>query len=102
MVSSSTNKVNSVDVVTITMKGRFDFTVHREFRSTYKNHEEMGMRFVVDMRQVDYIDSSALGMLLLLREHAQKYNGDVEITNCDPSIMNILKIANFDRLFAIS
>ena len=88
------------DTVTIAIRDRFDFIAHKEFRASYKDRSD-AFKYVIDMREVKYIDSSALGMMLLLREHAQKCGGGVVIANCNPGIQKILTIANFGRLFDI-
>ena len=64
-------KVNVNDnVAVISMNGRFDFNSHRDFRSASEQatKAEGVSEIEVDMNDVDYLDSSALGMLLLLRE----------------------------------
>ena len=86
--------------VVVKIDGRFDFQVHDEFRNAYCNVEPGGMNFVVDLNSADYMDSSALGMLLLLKEHAGD-SGKVEIVNSKADVLNVLKIANFDKLFEI-
>ena len=88
-------------VVTIAPHKRFDFGVHREFRESYRDRKGSTARYVIDMTDVEYIDSSALGMLLLLREYAMANKGVVVIADCKPEIRKILAIANFDRLFEI-
>jgi anti-anti-sigma factor len=47
------------------------------------------------------MDSSALGMLLQLREHAGGSNQSVLIRNCNPEIAEILRISNFNKLFTM-
>ncbi len=100
-------------VVTIHITGRFDFSVHREFREAYKDRGVGSIRYVVDLKGTEYMDSSALGMLLLLREHAvggQQSPGDkrdvgdcgVRIVNCSQEIRQILTISNFSKLFEIA
>lgn len=82
--------------------GKFDFKLHRAFRELYEDAPPEISSFVIDLTRTDYMDSSALGMLLLLREHV---NGDrmrVRIVNCNPEIRKILEIANFDKLFDIA
>lgn len=88
-------------VVVIEIRGRFDFSVHKDFRAVYKDGARTGMDYVVDMKHVDYIDSSALGMLLLLREQVIASGAKVMIRNCSPDILKILTIAQFQRLFDI-
>ncbi|MGQ9658846.1 MAG: STAS domain-containing protein [Thermochromatium sp.] len=88
-------------VVTISIDGRFDFTQHKEFRSAYKDIAPGSMRFVVDLTRASYLDSSALGMLLLLREHVGGDPNSVRITGSSEEVRRVLKIANFDRLFQL-
>ena len=86
--------------VTIAIVGRFDFSCHQAFRRSYENAED-AEEYVVDLGATDYMDSSALGMLLLLREHAEP-KSRVRIANCRPAVRRILEIANFHTLFAVS
>lgn len=85
----------------ITLHGRFDFNAHRDFKSSYD--PVLGAADVnaieVDLGQVEYLDSSALGMLLLLREKAERVNKAVALTNCHGTVQQVLEIANFGRLF---
>jgi anti-anti-sigma factor len=56
----------------------------------------------VDLSGTDYLDSSALGMLLLLREHAGGEGSKIDIVNSSPDVKKILDVANFGKLFEIS
>lgn len=103
---SGTISVTREDTETvISIKGRFNFEMHSQFRAAYQedtNSGKKGRRFVIDLAGTEYIDSSALGMLLLLREEAGTNESDIEITNARPEIQKILETANFQRLFKIS
>jgi HptB-dependent secretion and biofilm anti anti-sigma factor len=85
---------------TIKIKGRFDFSCHSSFREAYSK-APAGCEFVIDMEEASYMDSAALGMLLLLREHVQQSGGRVSIQNCRGQTYDVLQIANFHRLFKI-
>jgi anti-anti-sigma factor len=85
----------------IKINGRFDFSCHAAFREAYSG-APTGTEFVVDMEAASYMDSAALGMLLLLREHVQQQGGRVSITNCRGQTYDVLQIANFHRLFKIA
>ncbi len=87
--------------VTVTIAGRFDFKVHKEFREAYK-HTPRTTEFVVDMARTEYMDSSALGMLLLLREHLGGDSAKIRIVHCKPDIKKVLSIANFHKLFMLA
>jgi len=99
-MSVSTTVSSDQNEVTIQVTGRFDFSTHREFVSAYKEHPKGGVYFVVDLQGADYMDSSAMGMLLQLREYA-KNDKNVRLINGNDGIREILRIANFDKLFTI-
>jgi anti-anti-sigma factor len=84
----------------IKIKGRFDFSCHASFRKAYAG-APVSCEFLIDMDETTYMDSSALGMLLLLREYVQQQGGRVSIVNCRGHAYDVLEIANFHRLFKI-
>ena len=87
--------------LTITVKGRFDFGSHQPFRDSYERFYKVPDVYVVDLKEATYLDSSALGMLLLLRDHAGD-DADVRVINSNSDVRKILAISNFDKLFDIS
>jgi HptB-dependent secretion and biofilm anti anti-sigma factor len=86
--------------VLIVVSGRLDFPRHSELRRIYEAHPP-GTAFDVDLSAAEYLDSSALGMLLLLRRHAGDDQEGVRLLRPGPAVRRILGIANFDRLFRI-
>jgi anti-anti-sigma factor len=56
---------------------------------------------VVDLKDTEYMDSSALGMLLLLKECSVNNASKIKIVHARPEIRAILDIASFDKLFSI-
>lgn len=87
----------------IKLSGRFDFNTHREFRSAYEPLvTDAGVREVqVDFGGVDYLDSSALGMLLMLRDKVNGAGKEVVLGNVQGNVKQVLDIANFGKLFKI-
>ncbi len=81
----------------INVAGRFDFKAHREFGEMVKSVKG-SKKCVIDFASTTYLDSSALGMMLLLRDEVQ----DIQIRNCSPDVRKVLEIANFHRLFEIN
>ena len=86
--------------VVIKVTGRFDFSCHQEFSEIFKIYQPVEKGYVVDLSETDYMDSSALGMLLQLREHADKSSG-VSLINGSEGVTEMLRVANFDKLFII-
>jgi anti-anti-sigma factor len=89
---------------TLRLSGRFQFDSRRDFRSAYDQFiADAGVKVIVlDFTGVDYLDSSALGMLLLLREKAGAVGKEVELANTRGAVRQVLDVANFARLFRIS
>jgi anti-anti-sigma factor len=87
--------------ITLHVPERFDFSCHQEFTGAYKAYPKGETRFVVDLGHTEYMDSSAMGMLLQLREHSGNA-GPIALTNAGTGVREILRIANFDKLFSIS
>lgn len=98
------NVTNEAGKATISLNGRFDFNTHREFRGAYEPLiGDPAVRAVcVDFSGVDYLDSSALGMLLMLRDKLSGSNKDVALTGVKGNVKQVLDIANFSKLFQIS
>ena len=91
----------SQDMVTIKVMGHFGFSLHKKFREAWQDPLPSA-RYVVDLGETTYADSSALGMLLVLRDEAGGDNADIKITRCNADVKKILAIANFDQLFKIA
>lgn len=87
--------------LTIRVSGRFDFSAHQEFRTCYESASSDVARYVIDMAEATYLDSSALGMLLLLRDYAGGDSAHIRIENANPDVRKILTISNFEQLFDI-
>lgn len=86
------------------LNGRFDFNAHKTFRETYQQllDEDAIKEIALDLGQVEYLDSSALGMLLQLKEKADSKRKTIKLKNCSQLARDVLAIANFDKLFEIS
>lgn len=96
-VSSTSGK----SVASVRIQGRFDFAGHREFRAAIKSLlAETAVREIeVDLSAVEYMDSAALGMLLLARENAGDVGKTVTIARPSEKVRNVLDVANFHKLF---
>lgn len=87
------------DVREIRIQGRFDFSVYSQFLAAFRDTDGTRTRYEIDLRGTEYIDSAALGMLMLLREHAGNDGKRVILRSPKPKVREILAIANFNRLF---
>lgn len=97
----SLNTVVNGDVVTLSIDGIFDVSVYELFKEACNTHISDTAQFVIDMDKTTYMDSSALGMLLLLREKTHGDKDRVKLINVGESVLNILEVAQFQKLFNI-
>lgn len=87
----------------LVLNGRFDFNSHMMFNQTTDSLlREAGIKELeLDFDQVKYIDSSAMGMLLLLKERAKGASKSITLLNCKGSVAQVFELSNFRRLFTI-
>lgn len=90
-------------VARISMVGRFDFQVHREFKDAYSALlvNAAVSEIEIEMSKVDYLDSSALGMLILLNERAKEAKKTITLLNASSVVSQVLDVANFSKIFNI-
>ena len=87
---------------TISVDGDFSFSLLHEFRNAYSSKEaQEAKKIIVDMRNTDTIDSSALGMLLNMQTRLNKKDGEIKIINCNRVVGNIFTITNFGKKFNV-
>ena len=86
---------------TIQIDGKFDFNLVQEFRAAYQDIGTNNPKVVVDLRNTEYMDSSALGMLLNMQKNIGDTVSGITIANCRPQIKKILQISRFDKKFNI-
>ena len=97
----SSNFNEETKELTIVVQGRFDFSTLQLFRNAYEKYNNDPNAYVVDLAESDYLDSSALGMLLALRDHAGGDQADISIINCNTDVKKILVITKLDELFNV-
>ncbi|MBX3685660.1 MAG: STAS domain-containing protein [Rhodocyclaceae bacterium] len=91
------------DSALMRLSGRFDFNAHRNFREAVDKALSLPevTSIGVDLAEVTYLDSSALGMLLMLRDKGRAGNRAINLLRAGGSVKQVLEIANFAKLFNI-
>lgn len=88
----------------ITLSGRIDaFSVPALREAQERMLAEGHSRFVVDLRQVTFMDSAGLSTLVTLLKRARQAGGNVVLVSpTDPAAMRILSLTRFDQVFYLS
>ena len=56
---------------------------------------------IVDMKGVNYMDSSGIGALVAGQKKMKSHNGKFGLMNLHDDVLNILKLATLDKFFTI-
>jgi anti-anti-sigma factor len=86
--------------LTLRISGRFTFVVYKEFFPAYKELPEKPASVDVDLGEVEYIDSAALGMLLSMRNYFGP-EARLRLINARGTVRQVLEIACFDKTFEL-
>ena len=87
--------------LTIFLEEKFDFGKVQDFRLAYSQGSEGINSIVINLQKTDYMDSSALGMLLNMQKSLSASVKSFKITQCRPQVLKILQIARFGKKFEI-
>ena len=60
-----------------------------------------GATVVVDLADVEFLDSSALGMLVKALKRARAAGGDLALTRPQPRVWKVFEVTRLDEVFAV-
>jgi len=98
-MSVETNISDDGKTLTIKLSGKLDISLHKTFSDSYKDKIGSVSKVILDMADVEHVDSSGLGMMLVLRERLGGDETKIDIVNVSPGVAKIFKITNYDKLF---
>lgn len=85
----------------IEISGDFKFDCNADFRKARQEIEPTMKSIVVDLQNVDYVDSASLGMLLILRDLALNNKQDLQLIGAKGIVRKTLEVANFGKLITM-
>lgn len=95
-----TTAVNGAEL-TIALDGKLDTETAPLFEKEIMPRLEGITSLVLDFKNLEYISSSGLRVLLTMKKAMLPKNGNVCVTNVSESILSIFKISGFDILLDI-
>ncbi len=102
MMNITTGTVGAT--ATIYIQGKFDLAMRQKFNAAMQeamNHAA-AKNIEVHLGAADYIDSSACGMLLLLKQKATSAGKTVLLSNAKGAVKQVLRVMNFEKMFQIT
>lgn len=91
------------DYVVACLKGEFALGNSNEMKETVKQYLEHNhtYRLIVDLSQVDFIDSSGLGVLISWFKMTNQQQGNVIYVHPTSYVAKIIGFAKLDKIFLI-
>ena len=86
----------------IDISGRFTREDSEQIQSlvSYINEHKVTILHI-NMQKLDFIDSSAIGQLLVLKEEIDKNKGSITLKNPTGHVKEMLDVSNFEQFFNI-
>ena len=87
----------------VRMSGRFTFADNQAFRELLNEIATNAVKAIsFDMKELEFVDSAALGMLLLAHDECTKHSkGKINLQNASGQVRKMISIARFDQYFNI-
>ena len=93
--------LNNDNICIISIKGELSIFVP-EFSSIYKEILEYLsndiFKFILDMDEVTYVDSSGVGLIMRLATNANKYETNICVICSQPQVLKVIKVSNIDKI----
>jgi anti-anti-sigma factor len=97
-ISSSIQEDGSNKLITVTES--FDATCYIDFKAAFEPIAG-AITYVVDMSGIKFMDSSGLGLLIMLREHAARTDSTIVLKQPSPIALKNLEKSFFHEIFDI-
>ncbi|MBF0137437.1 MAG: STAS domain-containing protein [Magnetococcus sp. DMHC-1] len=88
-------------VLTIQCPKKLNFEMTQTFRESYQKHLPDINQIVIDMQETEWIESSGIGLLLLLNSHIDPNRIKVSIVNVNPTVEKIFLVSHIHRIFKV-
>ncbi len=96
------SSVKTGDSLELSLSGKFTFSDNRAFNNILEDIERrIFKKVVIDLKGVDFIDSAALGILLLTRDKCDRTSTQLLIKNPRGQVQQMFDISRFSDLFKV-
>ena len=85
----------------IRLDGRFDFGTRKSFKETMDRLAEERKPVVLDLEKVTFVDSSALGLLVICHQNFKNKNATFYLVNPQTYVKQVLDLANIGKMIPI-
>lgn len=85
------------------LSGELDQHMADRIRSSLNHHllKERICNIIFDFTEVDFMDSSGIGMILNRYKQVKKLGGELYLTGCGQSIIRLVRLSGLERIVKI-
>ena len=96
-------KKNETGLDLVEMEGELDFHSSPEVRTELaKLIDSQARKVLVDLKSVNYIDSSGLATFVELFQKMKRYSGVLVLFNLNQGVRSVFEIAKLDTIFKLA
>ncbi|GJL50917.1 STAS domain-containing protein [Candidatus Nitrospira salsa] len=89
-------------VVVLELEGRFDFGARKVFKDAVERLQKEGCsHIIINMEHVSFVDSSALGLLVIAHQNLKVKHAQLSLVNPQPYVRQVLDLANVPKMVQI-
>ncbi|RME93175.1 MAG: anti-sigma factor antagonist [Candidatus Hydrogenedentota bacterium] len=97
----SKKEVNGVLLLTVEQE-RVDMVISRQFKEELlESIQEKPANVILNLSNVQYLDSSALGTLVAFLREIKKYGGTLKLCSLSSTLMTLMSLSKLDAMFKI-
>lgn len=90
------------DVNVLDLDGRFDSDSAGEVQQWFQELKTRRVfKLIVNLKKVDFVDSTALSTLVQAMKHAREQEGDLRLAAMQQTVRIIFELTRLDRVFEI-
>ena len=84
------------------LKGRLDSSTVKELKNNIHHiNKAKGVKLVIDLGEVEFIDSSGLGSLVAGYRLVSSEAGDIKLSSPTPQTQSLFELTRMDKLFDV-
>lgn len=85
----------------IKIKGRIDASNHFTLESEFKSHFKMAINNIIDLTDVEFIDSTGLGSLVICLKYSHDNGGVLKLCGLYKKVKMVFNITKANKIFEI-
>ena len=94
--------MGSTAVTVLSLGGEVDVAVAPQLRNIFKDLIDAGkINIIVDLKEVEFIDSSGLGIFVVGYKSAKAKGGDIKFSGAKTEVLKVIQLTRLEKYFEL-